>query len=338
LYSLVQAVHRFRYIVHRGQGVTFLTDHANLKEILMSGPGVDTKRYIAEKIQRWKLRISSIKYRVIFVPGKDNLVADMLSRLKNSNKVDVKCRLIQLMGSALDPGFKIPTLKEIQEAQANDPEALQHTLDPKDGLRKTKEKKIFVPNREKLRDRLIVLTHSGRHKGAKSTWWLLKDIFEWPNMAKQIREVVKSCIHCGISKSAYMKKVPKGHLLRATRPRQRIGLDFYHPVTEQGKEKRVVLTIKDDFSGFIWLRVVSTETVGEVTKALAEWVGLFGYPKAIHSDKGPQFTAKVLERLRKKMKIRHVMSFPDIHYTNGVVERVHQDVESSCVHYCLSSS
>jgi hypothetical protein len=301
LFAIVETIHRFRFIVCRPQGVTIMTDHANLKIILHGGPTADVRRYVAEKIQRWKARLTSTRFQVVHIPGNLNTFADVLSRFSNvslqprdldddlnfesdrlairkihgescvlekdnsiTDEILLKCAMVRLTDSALDPFFVIPDLVEIQNAQATSQEALELPIDLKDGLHKSSDGLVFIPDVGELRERLVTLAHSGRHKGAGATRDLLGGAYTWPGMAKQVKDATQSCIHCAVAESSSSTSRELGHLVRATKPREIIGLDFYSPTTLTKALKKAILTLKDDFSGFIWLKTVSSESAEEV--------------------------------------------------------------------------
>jgi hypothetical protein len=70
--SLVWATRKFRQFVH-GQHFTVRTDHAALKWLC-------TARFESSKLECWDLRLQEFNFEVECLPGKQNVVADNLSR------------------------------------------------------------------------------------------------------------------------------------------------------------------------------------------------------------------------------------------------------------------
>jgi hypothetical protein len=61
-----------------------------------------------------------------------------------------------------------------------------------------------------------------------------------------------------------------------------------------------ILTMRCAFTGFVQLKVVKDETARAVADALAEWIGLFGIPSVVYTDRGTQFTSQVFTELVKR--------------------------------------
>lgn len=341
LFAIMVGVERFRFILHRPQGFNLLTDHRNLIDILSNGVAADAKRFMADKIERWRLKLSSYKFNITHIAGEENFMADMLSRLPRSTAKAVTLeeeeeedsdeipgyiiRMIRLCESALDPTFKVPSLEEIQQSQKfiSEEEKLEFRLQLSQGLWKTQEGQVFISNQNELRYRLLVLGHSGNHRGYHSLLQMISRSYFWPTMLKDTREFVRKCIHCASAYASDTVLREQSTLLRATKPREVVGLDFFSPGENS---KKHLLTLKDDFTGFTWFKPVASESALEAATALIEWTSMFGLPKAVHTDRGTAFTGAVFAQLTKKFRLSHKLSFPSLHHTHGTVERVHRDL------------
>jgi hypothetical protein len=69
LLSIIKTSQQYRHIL-LGNHCTFYCDHKNL--------GFDNFR--SERVHRWKAILEEFDYSFVYCPGKDNVVADMLSR------------------------------------------------------------------------------------------------------------------------------------------------------------------------------------------------------------------------------------------------------------------
>jgi RNase H-like domain found in reverse transcriptase len=69
LLSIIETLQKYRHI-HIGNHCTFYCDHKNL--------GFDHFRF--ERVRQWRAILEEFDYSFVYCPGKDNVVADMLSR------------------------------------------------------------------------------------------------------------------------------------------------------------------------------------------------------------------------------------------------------------------
>jgi hypothetical protein len=74
-----------------GQHFFLHTDHANLTYIL---------KHESAKLQRWRLLLQEYNFSVIHVPGKDNVVADTISRCFESNEITMSAMDIEVTDDA----------------------------------------------------------------------------------------------------------------------------------------------------------------------------------------------------------------------------------------------
>lgn len=66
-----------------------------------------------------------------------------------------------------------------------------------------------------------------------------------------------------------------------------------YPVTKDGKLFRYVLAVLDVFSRYLVLRPLHSKTAVGVSRHLAEIYSMFGAPKVLQSDQGPEFKGAV---------------------------------------------
>ena len=114
--GLVWGCERFHVYLY-GMDFTLLTDH-KLLEVIYS-----TSSHNSARIERWVLRLQPHRFRVQYVPGKQN-IADSLSRLTGKDELRISSgdaeEFIRFVAEASAP-VAIP-IREIEEESAVDPE------------------------------------------------------------------------------------------------------------------------------------------------------------------------------------------------------------------------
>ncbi|KAB0790533.1 hypothetical protein PPYR_15066 [Photinus pyralis] len=178
---------------------------------------------------------------------------------------------------------------------------------------------VVVP--KSLRSKMLKLIHCS-HFGIEKCKLRAKSVLFWPHMFKEIEDVVKNCSSC----LKYQRK--HGHeklLLRdiPNRPWEIVGVDLFY-----FQNKTFVLVI-DYYSKYVDFKELRAETTENVIVALKSVFSLFGKPKIIYSDGGPQFfrSFKFKDFIRE-WGLQHQTSSPYYARSNGMVERYVQTIKN----------
>jgi hypothetical protein len=189
------------------------TDHKPLITVL--GPN---SKPPSARIERWLLYLQQFSYKVTHIKGKDNS-ADALSRLPvgpaqltdaAATKVYACSLASQAIPSALTPkevelaSERDPTLKLVREAvTSGDWSSLSGTMYKalSDeiwvlGQIVMRGNRIILP--ESLWKQTLSLAHEG-HQGITRTKARLREKVWWPNMDKQVEQLVKACYQCQLA-------------------------------------------------------------------------------------------------------------------------------------------
>ncbi len=191
--------------------------------------------------------------------------------------------------------------------------------------------KLYVPNDRALCRDIIKSCHdtvTTGHPGKNGTLELVSRYYWWPRMGGFITAYVEGCDCCqryrhDIHESAPIQpmEVPKG-------PWQIVGIDLISPLPlSHGKD--CILNIVDHYSKQIHLFPVTTQiTADGVASIYFEQVfPLHGIPHKIISDRGPQFAARSMCALYKRLGIESGITTAYHPQANGQVERKNQEVE-----------
>ena len=120
------------------------------------------------------------------------------------------------------------------------------------------------------RPRLLEALHLG-HSGIAKTRTLARQLYYWPFMNKDIKQMVEKCEPC-------QDHLPRQQQLPLTQttaeaPLQHTSADLF---SLSGKN---YLAFADRFSGMVWADRLSSTTTKTVTNLLEKWFYDFGFPK-----------------------------------------------------------
>ena len=177
--------------------------------------------------------------------------------------------------------------------------------------------------KERLQQRALVrnahlLGHFGRDAVYRqlyhvSGWW-------WPGMKRDIAVEIANCDPC-----ARYTVVKTGYhpfsFITAVGPWDHLQIDTSVHLPESADGFKSLLVIIDVFTGFIVLRPLRQHTAEEVAKVLLELFMLFGLPKIIQSDNGPEFVNEIIREFVTISGIDHRLISPYNPRADGKVER-----------------
>ncbi|GJR90243.1 putative reverse transcriptase domain-containing protein [Tanacetum coccineum] len=159
--------------------------------------------------RRWIELYSDYDCEIRYHPGKENVVADALSR-----KERVKPRRVRARGMTIHSSIKGKILESHNEA-SKDLNALAERLQ---GLDQHMERKgdgglyfvsqIWVPSTCNVRTLIMDEAHEMKysiHPGADKMYYDLKDMYWWLGMKKDIAMYVSKCLTCSKVKAEHKK-------------------------------------------------------------------------------------------------------------------------------------
>jgi transposase InsO family protein len=319
LLALYLAIRHFRDMLE-GRSFTAYTDHKPLTFAMakISDPW-------SARQQRHLAYISEFTTDIQHISGKDNCVADTLSRPS--------------IGT-IHEGIDFEAMARLQK---QDPDILAyHTaitnLKLKDvpigntGLtllcdNSTERLRPIVPAQS--RRAVFDTVHNLSHPGANTTVKLVSTRFVWHGMAKEVRAWVRNCLACQKSKVQQHTCAP---LSDFKVPNQRFGhihVDLVGPLPPSHGYTHL-LTIIDRFTR--WPEAIplsETDTFTCARALIANWISRFGVPTDISSDRGAQFTSQLWSSIAQLLgvQLHHTTAFHP--QSNGMVERFHRHLKSA---------
>ncbi|KAJ0575909.1 putative nucleotidyltransferase, Ribonuclease H [Helianthus annuus] len=323
LYAITESVRKWRqYLL--GRRFRIYTDHHSLKHIL-------TQTIHTPEQQKWITKLLGYDFELHCKPGKENTVADALSRVQMPALMALSHATALWLNEIKQYFTDNPIGVELIKAIETDPLAFPHHL-YKDGLVYVSGK-ILVPPIGNVRERLLQEFHSspvGGHAGTTATFKRLSTSFSWLGLKKDVIAFVKNCVICQAIKTPNHK--PYGLLQPLPVPEHTwhdISMDFITNLPPS-RGKTVIWVIVDrlsKFAHFIALPAHYT-AFSLATVFLKEVFKLHGLPKTIVSDRDPIFVSRFWKELFKQMGTKLIHSSAYHPQTDGQTEVVNRCLET----------
>ena len=318
MYALVRALENWQHYLWPKEFVIH-TDHESLKHL--KGQQRLNKRHA-----KWVEFIETFPYVIRYKQGKENVVADALSR---------RYALLSILDTKM-LGFEY-----IKELYAQDSDfgdvfnACEKMAFGKfyryDGFL-FRENKLCLPICS-LRELLVREAHGGGlmgHFGVAKTLGILHEHFFWPHMKRDVERICEKCITC---KQAKSKLKPHGlytPLPIPSEPWTDISMDFVLglPRTKRGRDS--VFVVVDRFSKMAhFIACHKTDDASHIADLFfKEIVRLHGMPKTIVSDRDAKFLSYFWKTLWGKLGTKLLFSTTCHPQTDGQTEVVNRTLSS----------
>lgn len=202
-----------------------------------------------------------------------------------------------------------------------------------EGKRLCWRERIWVPDYEALRTRIIQNTHDSAltgHPGRDMLKSLISRRFYWPGLDQDVRRLVRNCDVCG--RSNVWREKRRGLLKPLPIPERiwsEISIDFVvdlPPTRSKGITSLMVIT--DRLSKSVILEPMPDITAEMTAKSVAKClVQHHGLPRSVVTDRGTQFTSHLWQHLCRLLRVQQRLSTAWHPETDGATERANQEVE-----------
>ncbi|KAK3544074.1 hypothetical protein QTP86_001043 [Hemibagrus guttatus] len=255
-----------------------LTDHRNL-EYLRGDKRLNPRQ------ARWAIFFTRFAFTVTYLPGSKNGKADALSRQFEVDNEPAQPDVI-LPATAILAPVQWNLVEEIRRAHTDEP--------PPAGCPPTK---IFIPLH--FRQQVMQWVHkapSSGHPGIRRSTQLVRNRFWWSSLGSDVEEYVRSCPTCVQARTSRL--LPEGLLEPLPVPRRlwsHLSVDFLTDLPDSGGFTTVMVVVDRFSKGCKLIPLKGLTTAMQSAEAMFNHVFRnFGLPKDIASDRGPQFTSRVL--------------------------------------------
>lgn len=322
--------HEYAY----GRDIVLWTDHKPLVAIVQKPLNTAPKR-----LQRLLIRLNQYSVELKYLPGKEMLIADTLSRAymesTERSATESEVETIHLMGAI---PVSQPTEVKIRDATQRDvglqavsdyvktgwpnairdckPEAkpyyaMRNEITCDDSGCVFKGLRVIIPHamRTEIRQKLHVA-----HTGLESTLARARESVFWPGMKADLEDYVSKCEAC----NAYPQKQQKETLINhelPSRPWQKIGCDIF---TLDGNDYLCTVDYFSDYWEIDNLKV--KKDASAVITRLKRHFATHGVPEIVQSDNGPPFNSHNFAEFADNYNFTHTTSSPEYPQSNGKVE------------------
>ena len=335
--SVVWALKHYKYMI-LGYEIHVHTDHKPLLGFLQD-------RHLQGKLSRWCLTIQEFNPTLHYIQGKDNRVADSLSRNVPTHSVTAA---VVTPDAPLLPTY---SPQDLQAEQRNDPvwsiilQRLQSGTPirpsqspvPIDELfiehdilhRKTPSGNIQMIIPQSLVPPTLHLVHNAPiagHPGRDKTLTEARRKFYWQTMSSDVTRHVALCPTCAQFRGSAAGQQPMLEVPLPAEPWDTIGIDLLKlPKSLNGSE--YLLVTVDLFSRYSILTPLKDKTAESVARALVDSVFCtFNVPRRIVSDNGTEFKNELMEKIEQIYGIDRCYTTAFHPQGNGLVERTNRKI------------
>jgi len=239
----------------------------------------------SNKIERWKVSLSEYDIVWEYIEGKDNVVADCLSRV------------IDTGGASEDPELDQEPLSVLVMSELTG---------------------------EKTSDwhyNTIKTHHSPCHFNAHDT---LKSLhqhkLEWNGMEAQVKAFAESCKLCQMIKTRTHTAHSASYSMKSEKPGEKISFDIME-YDEDFYGFGFILVIVDCFHSYTTLIPLRTIKVGEIYHSLIQYFCNDGIPDLVVHDLGASLNAVDIKSLMAFLNINQIVTNPRNSQENGIAEK-----------------
>jgi hypothetical protein len=351
LAAVIFALKLWRHYLY-GEDFEIYTDHKSLQYVF-------SQKELNLRQRRWIEYLKDFKCRILYHPGKANVVADALSRKSSGSlaslymlewdTVDQFSQLslrakevsqgVLFASFCVEPGL----LQRIRLAQQNDGDLVETRAKivagessdfsvGKDDILRFRGR-VCVPANGELRQQILSEGHCSKftvHPGSSKMYKDLKLQFWWPGMKKDVIDFVARCSNCQQVKAEHLR--PGGYLQPLEVPTWKwedVTMDFVQglPRTRHGFNSIWVIVDRLTKTAH-FLPVKSTYTPERLAKEyMSAIVRLHGVPLSIVSDRDPRFTSRFWRAFQEELGTDLRFSTAYHPQTDGQSERTIQTLE-----------
>jgi hypothetical protein len=348
LFAVIQAVKQWRhYLLGASEPVVIETDHRSLEYI-------QTQPHVSPMQVRWIEHLQQFNFVMRYREGKNNTVADALSRRADHRETKESERL-----NAVDT-VVVPTvalqhdIEQLKASYLQDDYTRARLEQPskfndcvvKDGLLFDPTGRLIIPDDRALKTRVLYELHDSRlagHMGMAKTEEMVTRLFWWKGIREDVTAYVNDCVVCQLSKTA--TAAPAGLLQPIPIPSNRwecVTMDFVGPLPPTEKGHDCIFVAMDKLTKMVQFMAttigLNNDAVGTARLFFDGVVRLHGVPLTIISDRDSRFTSRFWTALWKLTgtQLRHATAGHQ--QTDGQTENMIKHLKRYLIAYTQEDS
>lgn len=324
-FAIHQALKKFEYLL-RDVKFTIRTDHRNL--LFLNNDA-------SSKVLHWKWDIQQYNFDVEHIPGRDNIVADLYSRLcsiqSDQTTQEQRIEVLASIDTSVNTSRGVAHILAANASRRLDtPRAWMKNNRPNDEeIHKEISKVHGWGTRSENGE--VTMAHHG-HGGVDRTLRLLRDSLPpskwWTNMRDDVRKFIKNCPQCQFMQPARLQihAQVEPFNMSVHGPMDRWNIDTIGPLPKDEDGNQYIIVLVDAFSRFVEMYAAKDVSALSAMKAILQAIGRYGTPSEILTDNGSQYIAELNKQLYDHMITQHVTIMPYSHQENSIVERQNKEV------------
>ncbi|RXN19011.1 protease reverse transcriptase ribonuclease h [Labeo rohita] len=155
----------------------------------------------------------------------------------------------------------------------------------------------------------------------------------WPSIRTDVWQHCTECRKCQVYKPTNLKPAGSLQSVPIVEPGFMLGMDIMGPFPRSTRQNEYLLVIVDYFSKWVEVFPMRNAKATTIVRILLEEIFTrWGTPAFIVSDRGTQFTSKLLEQLCKQWQVTQKLTMA-YHPQSNLTERVNRSLKTMIAMY-----
>eukprot|EP00253_Pinus_taeda_P035700 PITA_35700 len=299
--AVIYAINKFRHYI-TGYTTFVHTDHSAIKYLM-------NKSVTNARVTRWLLLLQEFDITIVDRPGKENVVADFLSRLKNNENIPIDDSFPDeylFAVSAHSPWYadianylvagKLPSHLSHREKRKIIQQSARYSWISRCLFHTGIDQEIWrCVGEDEIYD-VLKACHDdpcgGHFADKRTTHKALRMGYYWPSLFKDARKYVKACDSCQrMGQPNHRDEMPLNPQV-TLEPFEKWALDFVGPINPPSNQIIYILVCTDYMTKWVEAKeLIKANEEAVLTFLFEEIFVRFGLPRELVTDGGPPFNS-----------------------------------------------